>query len=203
MSHIPHYMLISILTLCALTACTSPEPAPDTQEVADIGTIEPTDMSSTNMPDATAQPPATDMPTKQDTTVPSTQPGVRADVTAVTVTGASGAYNFNVTIKSPDTGCTQYANWWEVLSPEGALLYRRILGHSHVDEQPFTRSGGTVPAQAGDRVIVRAHMNEAGYGGAIIHVTLSDPIKTETSTPDADFAADVRTALPQPNGCAF
>ena len=51
-----------------------------------------------------------------------------------------------------------------MLSLEGALLYRRILAHSHVDEQPFVRSGGPVPVGASDIVIVRGHMNPGGYG---------------------------------------
>ena len=80
-----------------------------------------------------------------------------ADVIGVQVSGAPGAYQFNVTIKSPDTGCQQYADWWEVVSEDGRLLYRRVLLHSHVDEQPFTRSGGPVPIQADTVVWVRAH----------------------------------------------
>ena len=67
---------------------------------------------------------------------------VHADVTAVSATGEAGAYTFDATVRSPDTGCNSYADWWEVVSPNGELLYRRVLLHSHVDEQPFTRSGG-------------------------------------------------------------
>ncbi|MCB0054175.1 MAG: hypothetical protein KDE24_32035, partial [Caldilinea sp.] len=67
-----------------------------------------------------------------------------ADVFGVTVRGDDGAYQFSVEIASPDTGCNQYADWWEVLDSDGNLLYRRILTHSHVDEQPFIRSGGPV-----------------------------------------------------------
>ena len=63
---------------------------------------------------------------------------VHADVTAVSVAGEAGAYTFEVTVRSPDTGCEGYADWWEVVSPDGELLYRRVLLHSHVDEQPFS-----------------------------------------------------------------
>jgi hypothetical protein len=53
---------------------------------------------------------------------------------------------------------------WEVVDVTGeALLYRRILGHSHVSEQPFVRSGGPVSATS-DVVIVRSHGNVGGYG---------------------------------------
>jgi len=69
---------------------------------------------------------------------------ILADVLSVEVTGSPNAYQFSVKIASPDTGCEQYADWWEVLSEDGQLLYRRILLHSHVNEQPFVRSGGPV-----------------------------------------------------------
>lgn len=45
------------------------------------------------------------------------------------------------------------------MSTDGKLLYRRVLLHSHVDEQPFTRSGGPVPIQTDSVVWVRAHMD--------------------------------------------
>jgi len=79
---------------------------------------------------------------------------IQANVTAVTTNGNEGAYRFSVTLKSTETGCEQYADWWEVLSEEGELLYRRILVHSHPDTQPFTRSGGKV--NIGGQVIVIA-----------------------------------------------
>ena len=58
----------------------------------------------------------------------------KASVVSVSVSGNTNNYNFSVGVSSPDTGCNQYANWWEVITEEGTLLYRRILGHSHVSE---------------------------------------------------------------------
>ena len=124
-----------------------------------------------------------------------------ADVTQVQVSGDAGAYTFSVTIRSPDTGCERYADWWEVVRPDGTLVHRRILGHSHVDEQPFTRSSGPVAIAADAEVTVRAHLSVGGYGGAAHAGTASDGF-AETSV-DAGWAADLEGLDPQPDGCAF
>lgn len=127
--------------------------------------------------------------------------GVTADVMAVQTTGQPGAYQFSVGIRSPDKGCAQYADWWEVVSKDGKLLYRRVLLHSHVDEQPFTRSGGPVPIQPDTVVWVRAHMNTVGYGGiAFIGSPKTGFIQ---AIPDAKFAADLAQLAPLPEGCDF
>lgn len=124
-----------------------------------------------------------------------------ADVVAVQVSGSPGAYSFNVTVKSPDTGCQQYADWWEVLSEDGRLLYRRVLFHSHVGEQPFTRDGGPVPIQPETVVWVRAHMNTSGYGGEALKGSVKSGFKP--AVPEAGFASGVARQPPLPDGCAF
>lgn len=123
-----------------------------------------------------------------------------ADVEAVTVSGEAGAYTFSVTLRSPDTGCDQYADWWEVLGEDGSLLYRRILAHSHVDEQPFTRSGGPVDIQGDTPVFVRAHMNTTGYGGTVFAGTVDGTFAEAT---DLEAQAAVETQDPLPESCAF
>lgn len=50
-----------------------------------------------------------------------------AEVSEVKATGQANKYTFAVTVKSPDTGCDRYADWWEVITPEGELIYRRVL----------------------------------------------------------------------------
>lgn len=122
-------------------------------------------------------------------------------VIRVTATGEDGRYNFSVTLLSGDTGCEHYADWWEVLTPEGQLLYRRILAHSHVDEQPFTRSGGPVAISAARSVIVRAHTNDGGYLPQAMRGSLEGDFTVETL--DGDFARSVERQSPQPDGCAF
>jgi hypothetical protein len=125
-----------------------------------------------------------------------------ATVTAVTVTpGDEGTYTFAVTVSSADTGCEQYADWWEVLTPDGELRYRRILAHSHVDEQPFERTGGPVALRPDQTVIVRAHMQPHGYGPQAMQGTAADGFE-DVSLPD-DFAPEVALLDPQPAGCAF
>ena len=129
------------------------------------------------------------------------QPAAWADVLAVTVSGGAGAYTFNVTVRSPDTGCEQYADWWEVLSVKGELIYRRILLHSHVGEQPFTRSGGPVNIQTEETVVVRAHMNTTGYGGNALQGSASG-VFLQAELPEG-FAAGLENAEPKPTSCTF
>ncbi len=126
---------------------------------------------------------------------------VAADVLAVSASGAPGSYTFSVTVGSPDTGCEQFADWWEVLTEEGALLYRRVLLHSHVDEQPFTRSGGPVAVDPGRTVLVRAHMSTGGYGGAVMRGSVGTGF--EPAEAPSGFAAELASQAPLPQGCAF
>ncbi len=125
----------------------------------------------------------------------------QAVVTAVSVSGSENNYNFSVTIQSPDTGCDQYADWWEVFNEEGELLYRRILSHSHVNEQPFTRSGGPVNIAKDTRVYIRAHMNNLGYGSILQAGTVEDGFDRELLRPDENAALE--TTAPLPKDCAF
>ena len=125
----------------------------------------------------------------------------QAAVTDVTYSGEENNYTFSVTIESPDTGCDQYADWWEVISPEGQLLYRRILGHSHVDEQPFTRSGRIVPIKNDEIIYVRAHLNNLGYGSLVYSGTIVGGLFADSL--DASFAEELMTTEPLPTNCAY
>jgi hypothetical protein len=124
-----------------------------------------------------------------------------ADVVSVVVSGEESNYQFSVGISSPDTGCNQYADWWEVLTEDGKLIYRRILAHSHVDEQPFVRSGGPVNITGDTAVIIRAHMNPTGYGGKAMKGTVEKGFGELKL--DKDFASEVENQEPQPGDCAF
>lgn len=124
-----------------------------------------------------------------------------AEIVSVVVSGDENNYSFNVGIKSPDTGCNQYADWWEVISEDGKLLYRRILAHSHVDEQPFVRSGGSVAITKDQIVYIRAHMNTSGYGTKVFKGSVSQGFTGESL--EKTFAAELETMQPLPDGCAF
>ncbi len=133
--------------------------------------------------------------------IPNSNSDTVAKVINVVVAGAENEYTFNVEVKSPDTGCNQYANWWEVISEDGKLLYRRILAHSHVDEQPFVRSGGPVTIKKDQKVYVRVHMNTSGYSDQVFKGDVETGL--QESTLDKTFASQLETVQPLPSGCAF
>ncbi len=97
-----------------------------------------------------------------------------ADVVAVeAVPEGSGSWRFHVTVAHGDTGWDHYADKWDVMAPDGAVLGTRVLLHPHEAEQPFTRSLGGVRIPAGTgAVVVRAHDSEHGYGGEEMTVEL-------------------------------
>jgi hypothetical protein len=90
-----------------------------------------------------------------------------ADIKNVSVTGSDGNYTFSVEIKSDDAGWNQYADEWEVLNAQGNLIYQRVLMHPHVNEQPFTRSGGPIHIEKSDKIYIRAHLKNKGYVGDV------------------------------------
>ncbi len=125
---------------------------------------------------------------------------IRADVIKVAVTGEK-QYRFNVTLESDETGCAQYADWWEVLDSRGKLLYRRILFHSHPNNQPFTRSGGAVPLRSDEVVYIRGHMNTLGYVGDVFVGSVATGFRKAEKVPD--FPKSLEMQKPLPDGCAF
>lgn len=168
-------MFVSVAAAFALTACggeATPSPVPPTPGISDHPTPVSTPLSS-------------DL----------------ADVIDVSVTGSPGDYSLLVTVSSPDTGCDSYADWWEAVSEKGELLTRRVLLHSHVEEQPFTRSVGGLRVQPGDTVIIRAHMSVGGYGGTVMRGTVTEGFSPADMP--SDFAADLETQGPLPTDCAF
>jgi hypothetical protein len=172
-------------------------PAPEKLKADNAGVVSPTRMQAVGA----AAPEAQRFRRAEEARQAVRAPPAHADVAGVTVSGEAGAYRFNVTIRSPDKGCAQYANWWEVVSEDGRLLYRRVLLHSHVDEQPFTRDGGPVPVAADTIVWVRAHQHPQGYGGVAFRGSVRTGFRA--AVPPAGFAAALAKTPPLPAGCDF
>ena len=124
-----------------------------------------------------------------------------AKVMEVQATGKANSYTFAVTVNSSDTGCDRYADWWEVVTPEGELIYRRVLLHSHVDEQPFRRTGGSVAIEPQQEVIVRVHMSTDGYSPLAQKGAVKSGFAATTLS--EDFATNLESVEPLPKGCAF
>ena len=130
-----------------------------------------------------------------------TQNNSTAEVLEVQTRGEANNYTFAVTVSSPDTGCDRYADWWEVITPEGELLYRRVLLHSHVDEQPFERSGSPVKIQPQQQVIVRVHMSSDGYSPLARQGTVESGFAAVRLS--EGFAKNLESVEPLPKNCAF
>jgi hypothetical protein len=103
------------------------------------------------------------------------------------VQAAGGTWTFHVTVQHSDTGWDDYADGWDVLTPDGTVIkpdpaspFTRLLLHPHVDEQPFTRSQSQILIPPGvTKVRVRAHDLMEEYGGREVVVDL-----TASSGPD-------------------
>jgi len=128
-----------------------------------------------------------------------TDVSTQAVAVRVSVTGQEGSYQFNVTLQSPDTGCDQYADWWEIVDVEDELAYRRILAHSHVDEQPFARSGGPVGINKDDKIYIRGHMNNLGYGSLGLSGSVEEGFRRDTF----NVSINLEKTDPLPDGCDF
>jgi hypothetical protein len=96
-----------------------------------------------------------------------------ADVLRVeAVEEGRGVWRLSVTVRHPDQDPDHWADWWRVRTPEGAELGRRVLLHSHVHEQPFTRDERIRIPQGVPVVVVEAHDKLHGLGGAAVTVDL-------------------------------
>ncbi len=96
-------------------------------------------------------------------------------VEAVQVDRFGSGWTVSVSLSHPDTGWDHYADGWEVLDADGNSLGIRVLAHPHVNEQPFTRSLGSVEIPAGAEFIsIRARDNVAGWFEELFRVDLEN-----------------------------
>jgi hypothetical protein len=116
------------------------------------------------------------------TGLPAQRQDGNADVLHVrTVQSDDGSWTFHVTILHPDSGCEDYADGWDVFTPEGTVLkpdpsspFSRLLLHPRENEQPFTRSqSGIVVPPGVTQVRVRAHDLVDGFGGKEVQIDLT------------------------------
>ena len=194
-----HRFYIRVLALLLLTAC-RPALTPDTAVTATVPSALPL---ATATATTTAGPTTTALPVRPTATspaVPSATPAVEstatpspvptagrmanADVLYVrAVQAADGSWTFYVTVQHPDTGWEDYADGWDVMTPDGTVItpdpessFTRLLLHPHVDEQPFTRSqSGILIPEGVTQVRVRAHDLVDGFGGREVVVDLTIP----------------------------
>jgi len=114
----------------------------------------------------------------------------RADAGVIYVRAVQDGENtwtFHVTVRHRDTGWEDFADGWDVLTPDGKVVkteltgqFTRVLLHPHVNEQPFTRSQSNIVIPSGiAKVRVRAHDLVDGFGGREVLVDL-----TVSSGPD-------------------
>jgi hypothetical protein len=133
---------------------------------------------------ATVAIPAVPSPAATTTPAPALQEAgtANADVLFVRAVQAQDrSWTFHVTIQHPDTGWEDYADGWDVVTPDGTVLkpdpdspFTRLLLHPHVDEQPFTRSQGNIAVPEGvTQVRVWGHDLVDGYGGRQVTVDLA------------------------------
>lgn len=130
-------------------------------------------------PPPTETPPA---PVSTPSPSPSTVGQANADVLHVrAIQAADDTWTFHVTVEHPDAGWEDYANGWDVVTPDGTVLkpdpdspFTRLLLHPHEAEQPFTRSQSSIVIPEGvTQVQVRAHDLADGFGGREVLVDLT------------------------------
>lgn len=94
----------------------------------------------------------------------------------VKVTARGGeSFRFAVTLRHDDEGWEHYADLWQVLDPDGAVLGERVLAHPHVDEQPFTRSATITVPEGTEKVTIRARDTVHGWAKATSEVVVPWP----------------------------
>ena len=165
--------LVSGLALL-LVGCSSPTPTPAAPAPEPTAMVEAT---ATTAPSAepTEELASSPLPTESSS-------GGNADVLHVRAEqDMDGTWTFHVTVEHPDTGWEDYADGWDVVTPDGSVLkpdpdsqFTRTLLHPHENEQPFTRSQASIEVPEGvTEVRVRAHDLVDGFGGQEVVVDLT------------------------------
>ena len=161
---------------------TSREPRDTPTSVLTPTSADPTGTPASVLTPTSADPTGTPASVPSPTFTVTPKGGANADVVHVrAVETAGGTWTFHVTVQHPDTGWEDYADGWDVVTPDGAVVkpdpespFTRLLLHPHVDEQPFTRSQGEIVLPGSVTLVrVRAHDLVDGYGGREVLVDLT------------------------------
>jgi hypothetical protein len=201
MNRFLYLSLIAVATLLLVAACGptpmqggDPTRAPATQpphtpeaNSTPIPATQPRDTPEPrDAPQASPTTPAPAEPSPPATSTPAPSPETigtaNADVLYVrAVEAAEGTWTFHVAVQHPDTGWEDYADGWDVLTPDDTVLkpdpdspFTRLLLHPHENEQPFTRSQSGIVIPPGVTLVrVRAHDLVDGFGGREVVVDLT------------------------------
>lgn len=94
---------------------------------------------------------------------------------------ADGTWTFEVTIEHPDKSPEDYADGWDIITPEGVVIKAKIedpftypIAMAHVSSKTSvtTQTGIIFPADV-TQIFVRAHDKKMGWGGQMVFVDLT------------------------------
>jgi hypothetical protein len=179
--YMPRLIGCGLLALWLAAGCQS-EAAQEADTSAPTPIPTETPMETEPAPTEAPLPEPTAAPVPTAAATEDARPQANADVLFVRAAqAADGTWRFDVTVFHPDAGWEDYADGWDVLTPDGAVLklnpddpFTRLLLHPHENEQPFTRSqSGLVIPEGITKLTVRAHDLVDGFGGREVVVDLT------------------------------
>ena len=96
------------------------------------------------------------------------------EIVNVVLTKNSGMWRADVTLNHADTGWKHYADAWRLVDKKGNEISKRTLYHPHVNEQPFTRSLGSIQIPKDNKIIfIEAHDLNRGWSPNKVKVDLT------------------------------
>ena len=95
------------------------------------------------------------------------------EIVKVILTKNAGTWRADVTLNHADTGWKHYADAWRLVDEKGNEIAKRTLYHPHVNEQPFTRSLGSIQIPKNNKIIfIEAHDLNRGWSPNKVKVDL-------------------------------
>jgi len=125
--------------------------------------------------------------------------GPFANMVSVEAHGVSEVYTFQVEVQSNVQLCDHRADFWEVLTPDGVLLFRHLIPVVSRRDGTRTHFGAPVRVAADQPLIIRAHMDPTGYGQDALVGSVQGGF--ERTQLEWGFAAELEGSFPQPRLC--